>query len=57
METASMIPCRRWRIFILEPDLEKRPNDYHLDSSEKLTSRLKYVGNDRNPQTMSLAKI
>jgi len=42
--------------FILEPYLGKRPNDYHLDSQGSLTRRLKYVGQDRDPQTVILAK-
>jgi len=42
--------------FILEPYLGKRTSDYYLDSSGKLTSKLKYVGYDRDPQTIILAK-
>ncbi|MCV0366322.1 MAG: SAM-dependent methyltransferase [Nitrosopumilus sp.] len=42
--------------FILEPYLGKRLSDYYLDSNGKLTSKLKYIGNDRDPQTIILAK-
>lgn len=42
--------------FILEPYLGKRLSDYYLDSNGKLTSKLKMIGHDRDPQTIILAK-
>lgn len=42
--------------FVLEPILSKRRGDYYIDKNGNLKSKLNYIGHDRDPKTIILAK-